>query len=894
MLAPEEGSTNNDAPLVGNNLIRKISGIFNRNQDSSGSNNGMGYVEFGTFSEESSTRTLGTFAGVFAPVTLSMFSALIFLRMGYIVGNAGLLITLTQFLIAYSILVFTVMSVCAISTNGAVEGGGAYFMISRTLGPEFGGSIGTLFFLANIVSSALYISGCVEGLVENFGPSGYLLEGVLPDDRWYRFLYCSSLNVLNLLICLIGASMFAKTTVFILVLVCGCLAITFFSFFYEGFIEVPIPDSNTLIQNVTDHVRRNYTGLLGSTLSSNLYPHYGRDYTAKGEIVTFASVFGVLFSGVTGIMAGANMSGELKSPGKSIPRGTLSAIGFTFVIYVSISLLTAATCTKELLQNDYIYMSGISAFPPSVAIGLLTATWSAALSNVIGASRVMEALAKDKVFGNIFNFITKGTWKGNPVAAVLLSALLVQFVLLIGSLNLIAQLNTVLFLLSYLATNVACLGLEVAGAPNFRPTFMYFTWHTALFALLGTLIMMFVTSAIYAACSILLCLILVVGLHLFSPSKEAQWGSISQALIFHQVRKYLLLLDSRKDHVKFWRPQILLLVNSPRSSCPLIDFVNDLKKGGLYVLGHVETEEVVGDSNTQDPTLAQVPHWLNLIDHLKVKAFVELTVAKSVREGLLHLMRLSGMGAMKPNTVILGFLDNEEPQDFLQSNDSVYQNHDFENDVFPLKTQSVLESSEYVRMMREVLRMNKNLCLCRNFSKLRKDARSVRSKTYIDVWPVNFLNPGENDSFDTTSLFMMQLACIVNMVPLWSKLKLRVCVCDEARTSYFAFDSSTQSHGEKLENLLKKLRIEAELFPVNGWKNVIESHGNENERYAKSVNTLILQQTAETAITFIYLPAPPSDDAELDGFYDSLEIFSKNLPPTIFVHGVKIVTSTTL
>ncbi|CAH1111356.1 unnamed protein product [Psylliodes chrysocephalus] len=723
MLAPEEGSTNNDAPLVGNNLIRKISGIFNRNQDSSGSNNGMGYVEFGTFSEESSTRTLGTFAGVFAPVTLSMFSALIFLRMGYIVGNAGLLITLTQFLIAYSILVFTVMSVCAISTNGAVEGGGAYFMISRTLGPEFGGSIGTLFFLANIVSSALYISGCVEGLVENFGPSGYLLEGVLPDDRWYRFLYCSSLNVLNLLICLIGASMFAKTTVFILVLVCGCLAITFFSFFYEGFIEVPIPDSNTLIQNVTDHVRRNYTGLLGSTLSSNLYPHYGRDYTAKGEIVTFASVFGVLFSGVTGIMAGANMSGELKSPGKSIPRGTLSAIGFTFVIYVSISLLTAATCTKELLQNDYIYMSGISAFPPSVAIGLLTATWSAALSNVIGASRVMEALAKDKVFGNIFNFITKGTWKGNPVAAVLLSALLVQFVLLIGSLNLIAQLNTVLFLLSYLATNVACLGLEVAGAPNFRPTFMYFTWHTALFALLGTLIMMFVTSAIYAACSILLCLILVVGLHLFSPSKEAQWGSISQALIFHQVRKYLLLLDSRKDHVKFWRPQILLLVNSPRSSCPLIDFVNDLKKGGLYVLGHVETEEVVGDSNTQDPTLAQVPHWLNLIDHLKVKAFVELTVAKSVREGLLHLMRLSGMGAMKPNTVILGFLDNEEPQDFLQSNDSVYQNHDFENDVFPLKTQSVLESSEYVRMMREVLRMNKNLCLCRNFSKLRKDAR---------------------------------------------------------------------------------------------------------------------------------------------------------------------------
>lgn len=663
-------------------------------------------------------------------------------------------------------------------------------MISRTLGPDFGGAIGTLFFLANIVGCGLCITGCAEGLVENFGPSGYLVDTsgpTLPDGRWWRFLYCTLINTIMLLVCLVGAAMFAKTSVMTLGVVCICLLSTYISFLVKGPQLVPIPDENTLVQNATHKVNGSYTGFSKATFEMNMYSNYGKDYSTGGTDVNFAIVFGVLFSGVTGIMAGANMSGELKFPGRSIPLGTLSAVGFTFVFYCLLAVFISGTTTTFLLQNNFIFLMPINMWKPFIAIGILTATFSAALSNLIGSSRVLEALAKDQVFGRLLTFVIRGTWRGNPIAAVMISWVLVELILLIGSLNTIAQINSVLFMLSYLATNVACLGIEITGAPNFRPSFKYFSWHTCFIGMMGNLIMMFITNPVYASFSIILCFVLVIALHLFSPaSQSAQWGSISQALMFHQVRKYLLMLDSRKDHVKFWRPQMLLLVSSPRSSCPLIDFVNDIKKGGLYVIGHVK----VGDYEAQvtDPTVVEYPQWLSLIDHLKVKAFVELTLAKTVREGVQHLVRISGMGAMKPNTIVMGFYDEEKTYDFFESEQSAYQTTRFtDNDsghqrLFATRRQDegkALSPREYVAIVSDVLKTQKNICLCRHFHKLEKNGLGKNSNIrYIDIWPLNFFNPKNEDPFDVVSLFMMQLGCILNMLPKWKKLQVRVFLCD--------------------------------------------------------------------------------------------------------------------
>ncbi|KAH8262337.1 hypothetical protein KR038_009127 [Drosophila bunnanda] len=921
-------------------VFRSFGSLFGGSQNSGDRPNtpqsGDGYVEFGMQDPERNGRTLGTFAGVFSPVALSMFSALVFIRVGYIVGNAGLYITLLQFLIAYGILLFTVASVCAISTNGAIEGGGVYFMISRTLGLEFGGSIGTLFFFANVVGSAMAISGCTEGIMDNFGPGGHFVSGdsTLPDGKWWRFLTSSMINTLQLLVCLVGAALFAKTSVIILGAVTVCLFLTYISFLAVGATNdtIPVPAENNISKTV--HFL-NYTGLSANTLRENLGSHYGPDYTSNGKMVDFSTTFGVLFSGVTGIMAGANMSGELKNPSKSIPWGTLSAVAFTFVSYIILSFLMSCTTPYYTMQNNYLFLMPVNLWPPSTAIGILTATFSTGLSNLIGSSRILEALSKDQVFGNLLNFVLHGTWKGNPIAAVVVSWCLVECILLIGSFNIIAQINSVLFMLSYLATNLACLGIELTGAPNFRPLFKYFTWHTCLVGLLGTLIMMFVINPIYASSCIILCLILVIALHLFSPAatQAAQWGSISQALMFHQVRKYLLMLDPRKDHVKFWRPQILLLVSSPRSCCPLVDFVNDLKKSGLYIIGHVK----LGDFKSAEDA-EENQQWWSFLDHMRVKAFTEVTLSRSIREGVQHLIRLSGIGAMKPNTIILGFYDNEAPRDFFQNGSSPYKTDDFNTgDIqsFPIRRDGDpkhFQVQEYVQILCDTLRMKKNLCLCRNFQRLDKNFIAISKHVkYIDVWPINIFNPTSGDPFDMVSLFMMQLAVI--MLAKWKHLRVRIFLCeanDERTMGTFGTQAPQMEifSKMKLEQSLKELRIAADIVEIQEWSRdsdfsrhartlrqftaqadnalleddddeVGEERLNRSLVYMQRANQIIRERSDQTALSFIYLAAPPKlstpDFAQRSASYmELLTELTAELPPTILVHGVSTVTSTTL
>ncbi|CAF1270013.1 unnamed protein product [Rotaria sordida] len=295
-------------------------------------------------------------------------------------------------------------------------------MISRALGSEFGGSIGVLFFFANVIGNGQSVAALVEALVDSFGPGSK--ANAFQDTQWWRFLYGTIINIISLITCLLGSSLFSMATFFIFILVSFSYLMVVVSFFVQSPKPVIIQRVNTYaydhqssVFNKTDLIYGYYTGFSSITMRENTYANYTIDYTT-GDMMNFATVFGVLFSSITGLLTGANMSGELKRPSRSIPTGSISAI------FITDTLLMAATTDRFTLTNNYLFLQDINIWAPF---------------DLFGASRILEALAIDEIFGSVLRWIRQGTTHhGNPWATVIVTFILVQLTLFIGSMNKIA------------------------------------------------------------------------------------------------------------------------------------------------------------------------------------------------------------------------------------------------------------------------------------------------------------------------------------------------------------------------------------------------------------------------------------------------------------------------
>ncbi|KAG2188271.1 hypothetical protein INT44_001024 [Umbelopsis vinacea] len=799
----------------------------------------------------SDSSKLGTFDGVFTPTVLSIWGIIVFLRFGFIIAQVGVIATLMMFSVAYLINVLTTLSMSAISTNGTVRGGGTYYMISRSLGsPEFGGSIGIVFWMGLSMSAAMSAVGFSEPLLANVGENSGKFLNILPEGQWWNFTYGAIVLLLCTLVALSGPQTYARTSLFLAFFVlCGTLSI-----FASFALKAPFIDGETKIS---------YTGFQWWMLKRNLWPNL-----TDGN--TTAKVFGVLFPACNGILAGASMSGDLKKPSHSIPTGTLNAVWITYLTYCVIVILMGGSIDRRSMKEDLNILEDVSSMPVVFALGSLATAIYAILGGVVGASKIIQAIARDNLLPFLYPF-KKGTPKTDtPSRAIFLTVAFILLVCTAPSVDIIASMVTLTALLTYSVLNLACSVLKVSAAPNFRPTFKYFRWWTAAAGMIVAISTMIFVSPTLALSAFGVATALFIVIHYTSPPKS--WGNITQSLIYHQVRKYLLRLDTRKEHVKFWRPQILLLVNNPKTSIGLISFCNSLKKGGLYILGHT----IKGDFSSALPELnRQQTSWLRYVDAAKVKAFTNITIAESERLGARSLVLGSGLGGMRPNIVIMGAYNIKNYRDrhhaaqsdtsveeaarlyLPPSRESSRQRNLYLESQLPADTtrdESAIEPCDYVAIIEDLLQMNKSIGVGFGFDTLetmeasqeeyikyhRNHKRPPRKeRRYIDVWPIQVASPDDKAPDDPkfksplgTYTMILQLATILNMVQQWRKqYRLRV-VC------FVEHPEDIPEEQRRVVSLLENLRIQAELLVVSLSESESLSIGVGNSNFVSSYTAI--------------------------------------------------------
>ena len=540
----------------------------------------------------------GAFAGVFTPSILTILGVIMYLRLGWVVGNVGLWQTLLIVTICTSITALTALSMAAIATDRRVRTGGAYYMISRALGVETGGAVGIPVYFALAFSVALYTIGFAESVTRVF-------------PRVDQTLLAAVVTVLVAIMAVVSARLVIKVQYFIM----AAIALSLISFLLGGPLEA------TELQ---------------------LQP-------AENPVAGFWVVLAVFFPAVTGIEAGVNMSGDLKDPARAIPRGTLAALLVGYVVYMTLPIVLSMRADADTLMGDPLVMRQMAFWGDAILLGVWGATLSRALGSSLGAPRVLQALARDGVLPGPLSLLGRGSGPDDePRVGTIVTLLVALGAVSLGELNLIAPILTMFFLASYLTVNLAA-GLEgFLGSPSFRPSFNVH-WSFSLFGAAGCLAIMFLINAVAT-----LAAALVIGAVFFWLKRremQTAWGDVGQGILLSMARASLLRLKGTAPEPKNWRPNILVLSGAPTSRWHLVSLASSLTHGralmtvatvlpeGARTLeGRAELEETIGD----------------YLGRRGVQALVRVLEATTPFDGAQRLASTYGFGPLVPNTWILG------------------------------------------------------------------------------------------------------------------------------------------------------------------------------------------------------------------------------------------------
>ena len=664
--------------------------------------------------------TLSTFAGVFTPSILTILGIILFLRLGYVVGNAGLGAALLILLIANGISVLTSVSLSAIATNLRVKGGGDYYLISRTLGHEFGGAIGIVVFLAQSVSIAFYCLGFGEVVAR---------------------LLAIDLNFLPQIIAAIAVSLLfilawleADWATKFQYVVMAVMTAAILSFFIGGFIKW---DSSLLAQN----------------------------WSSSQTEIGFWVLFAIFFPAVTGFTQGVSMSGDLKDPGKSLPRGTFAAVGLSILVYFLSSVLFAATLPAEVMMSDYGAMKKVALFSSLIAAGVIAATLSSAMASFLGAPRILQSLAVDRIFPFLDLFAKGSGPTANPRRGILLSTAIAFATVAYGHLNLIAPVVSMFFLISYGLINYATYFEARSQSPSFRPRFKYFNKWASLAGALACLGAMLAVDL--AAGVVALAVLFAIFQYLKRSAGPARWSDSRRAYHLQLTREHLLAAATEPAHPRNWRPQILAFSDNPQRRDQLLHFSSWIEgNSGLTTAIRILEGEGLKMRKLKQEAEDELQ---KDITNKGFSAFARVIVAPTLQTGIQSIAQSHGIGPLKPNTILLNWL-GQSPRRVLD-----LHGPDFANN---LRTARLYECNLVILDAKPD-----------KWTALREDDKK---ELIIDVWWWN----------DATSRLMLLMAYLMTRSELWRDARIRLLAVNSGRPGDQTMDG--------LHEMLEEVRIEAE------------------------------------------------------------------------------------
>lgn len=713
--------------------------------------------------------SMGTFPGVFTPSILTILGIILFLRLGYVVGNAGLGHALIIIGLANVISVLTSISLSAIATNIKVKVGGPYYIISRTLGPEFGGAIGIVLFLAQSVSIAFYCIGFGEAVASILSEAPKYLPQIIAGIA-ISFLFFFAW---------LGAD-WATRFQYVVMSILGAALISFFA---GG---VAKWDSAIWAQN----------------------------WTSPTTSPSFWMLFAIFFPAVTGFTQGVSMSGDLKDPGRSLPHGTLMAVGVSIIIYLSAAVMFAGTLPLNVLMSDYQAMKRVAFINFLIDAGVIAATLSSAMASFLGAPRILQSLSQDRIFPFLVPFAKGYGTTGNPRRGIMFSAGIAFGTIALGNLNVIAPVVSMFFLISYGLLNYATFYEARASSPSFRPRFRWFDFRLSLLGWLACLGAMLAID--FAAVAVAIAVLFAIYQYLKRTVGPARWADSRRSYHLQRVRDNLLAASVEPEHPRDWRPQLLVFSDDSDRRKQLLRFSSWIE-GGSGITTAVRILEGDGIKMLKLREEAEAELRADIAGQ-GLKAFPLVVAVPKLSIGIHTLVQSFGVGPLRVNTILLNWLE-QFPKGILG-----------------------LGELRYGRNLRAAFRFGCNIVVLDTKEEKWAALEVLPSeKRRIDVWWWG----------DATSHLMLLLAYLITRSDEWGEVRIRVLAA--------CYHWESEETIKDLKNTLEEVRIEAE-----------------PEVVAKADANAIVEYSSES--TLVFLPFRLRGNQLMDPFGGDLEDLLSRLP----------------